>query len=1164
MPSMKLFLLGSPRLERDGSPVELSRRKNVALLAYLAVTGTSHTRESLITLLWPEADPSRARASLRRNLSLLRTSLGGEGLVAGRETIGLDPGAGLEVDVDQFRGLLSAWQGHGHPEAEVCPECLNGLGEAVALYRGDFLAGFTLQDSVAFDEWQFFQTEELRRELASALERLVRGHRAREAYEQAIPYARRWLALDPLHEPVHRHLMRLYNQAGQRAAALRQYWECERVLEEELGVAPAAETTALCEEIRTRPTEREGPRPTGLAPRPRHNLPVERTQFVGRETMLAEINDRLRDPNCGLLTLIGPGGSGKTRLALEAGAGLLDDFEDGGFFVSLAPLRSVESIEPTVASALGISFSGPAEPRQQLLAYLREKSLLLILDNFEHLLPPSFDSAQDEPGRERGGQGFVADALRTAPALRILITSRVGVRVRGEHLFPVSGMGAPSVPSTPAVTLTDVDRYDAVKLFTAAARRAQPGFELTDSNLADAVRICHLVGGMPLGILMSAAWVGILTPAAIGDEIFHSLDFLESDQSDVPERQRSMRAVFDHSWKLLTEREREVFQAMSVFRGGFTRQAAQRVMGASLRELKGLVDRSLVHLASTDRYEVHELLRQYTEDKLDQEPGAQEVARDRHCAYYIAALEQWEIDLKGSRQLAAMAEMDHDIENARAAWDWAAERGQVERLDRAIEALWLFYNWRWRYQECEAAFRAAGEKLADVASSDTARVLARILTWQGASSHHLGRREVGIQLARQSLALLEGPELAGQDTRLERAKVLGVMAQQARGSDFEKARRLGEQSLALFEELGERWGMAEALAELGGQHMDLGAFGEAKRFYERSLALSQALGDQVQIASSMLRLGVLAHLQGQLDEAEPLIRKSITISREIMDPGGIAWGLTWIGATFASSGRFAQAQSPLEEASAAFQDLGGGRFSAFPHAFLASTEIDMGQWDRASISAQVSLALARKNEFAQGIGMSLRLLSCLALAEGERGLDAGVPPRLSEASEARQAITEAQRLAREGAAILRDLRDRTVLASALAGLGAAERTLGNLDRARQHLCEALRTLADTGAFDATLDTLPATALLLADSGEHEQAVEIYALAYRYPFVANSRWFGLVFGRHIEAVAATLPPEVAEAARERGRARDLKATVKELLVELEGWQIPPSDSPQKDS
>ena len=442
MSRLALYLLGPPRLERDGEPLQFDTRKIIALVAYLAVAGPGlggqpHTRESLITLLWPELEPSRARAVLRRNLSLLRKALDGEWLVVDREIVDLDPETDVWIDVAQFRSLLQVCKGHDHPEADVCSDCLAALTEAVELYQGDFLAGFTLRDSVNFDEFQFFQTEELRRELASALERLVRGRSAQGAYEAAISYARRWLALDPLHEPAHRCLMELYAQAGQRSAALRQYEECVRILEEELGLLPAEETTSLYERIRTGIVE--GERPLTTAVRPRHNLPTQVTPFIGREDELAAIKARLKDPDCRLLTLVGPGGSGKTRLALEAAAAQLDNFEHGVFFISLAPLQSVDGIVPTVAQAVGFSLYGGSEPEQQLLDYLRKKHMLIIMDNYEHLLPPSVPPG----GGERGGGKLVTDVLKMAPGVKILATSRARLNVGGEHRFQIGGMDVP-------------------------------------------------------------------------------------------------------------------------------------------------------------------------------------------------------------------------------------------------------------------------------------------------------------------------------------------------------------------------------------------------------------------------------------------------------------------------------------------------------------------------------------------------------------------------------------------------------------------------------------------------------------------------------------------------------------------------------------------------
>lgn len=331
---LKVYLLGAPHIERNGAPVKVDTRKAIALLAYLAVTGASHSRDRLAALFWPDVDESHARAALRRTLSALNAALGGQGLEADREAVGLDADAGIWVDVDQFHRRLAACPSHGHPATEVCAECLGPLAEAAALYRDDFLAGFTLRDSPDFDDWQLLQTESLRRELASALERLVRCHSAQGAFELASAAAQRWLALDPLHEPPHRQLMLLYAWSGQRSAALRQYRECVRVLEQELGVPPLEETVQLYEAIQQNrippppmPLQRGAPAPLSHEGRgvkgeaPRYPL-------VGRS---AELSVLLRaydaiGPDGHFIALEGEAGIGKTRLA-EA---FLEHVRDGG------------------------------------------------------------------------------------------------------------------------------------------------------------------------------------------------------------------------------------------------------------------------------------------------------------------------------------------------------------------------------------------------------------------------------------------------------------------------------------------------------------------------------------------------------------------------------------------------------------------------------------------------------------------------------------------------------------------------------------------------------------------------------------------------------------------------------------------------------------------
>jgi predicted ATPase/DNA-binding SARP family transcriptional activator len=1126
MSRLALYLLGPPRFELDGEPIHISRRKAVALQAYLAMTKQSHRRDSLTALLWPEYDHSRARADLRRTLSVLNRTLGSGWLKVDRETAGLNWDADVWLDVLEFQARLTERRKHNHPPDQTCPACLTSLADAVSLYRDDFLAGFTLRDSPGFDDWQFFQTQELRDDLARALERLARGHGEGGELEPAIAYARQWVALDPLHEPAHRLLMQLYTGSGQRAAALRQYEECERVLGEELGLPPEEATTLVFQAIkesRELPVAKE---PAALPTAPsaaihRHNLPVQLTPFVGREDALAEIAERLDDPACRLLTLVGSGGSGKTRLALEAGAAQLERFAHGVFFASLAPLGSIEGIVPTVASALGLSFHAGPEPQQQLLDYLRQKAVLLIMDNFEHLLD---------------GVGLVAEMLRAAPEVKILVTSRARLNVEGETLFRVAGMRFPRQDALP-----DALQYSAVKLYLQSARRIRPGFELRDDNLSDVVQICRLVQGLPLAVVLAAAWVEVLTPAEIADqisgEIGQSLDFLETDVSDVPERLRSMRAVFDHSWCLLTEREREVMRALSVFRGDFTRQAAERIAGASLRELKGLADKSMLQrtpapsgpLRHRGRYELHELLRQYAAEKLAQRPDAWERAHDCHSTYYTTAMQGWREDLVGGpQQRRALAEVEADIENARAAWNWAVERHQVPQLQKATNVLCQFYVWRRRSQELEASCRLAVDRLTPAEPAGEQRVLAQVLAWQGKFLPN----KADARLVNRSLALVERLELAGHDVRPEKAFALLRLGELAwRQGHPEKSTQLLRQSLDLYRALGDSSSVAGALEELGVQGWHQGDHTLVKQCAEESLTIRRSLDDSTGMGVSLLNLGWAALLRGHLREAERYHQQSLASGQELGLYRETEVGLLYLlGTTYSVLGRFTEARSLLQEGLDVSTETGLWGFGAILHSWLGlSAEMHLGRYQEARTWGEVGLRTSQELDYRRAIGLSHLLLGCVALARKE---------------------DKALGLLDESVAVHRGSGLWYGFCQALAALGMAAIARGDRTQAVQVLREALQIVAETGSFLALGWVIPGVVAILLDQGQTERAVELYAMASsHYPFVVESRWFEDVIGQRVAAAAAALPPAVVEAAHARGEVRDPAETVRELLVEL---------------
>jgi predicted ATPase len=592
---------------------------------------------------------------------------------------------------------------------------------------------------------------------------------------------------------------------------------------------------------------------TPSSPVAQTNLPIAPTPFIGRQVELSAIGQLLCDPGCRMLTLVGPGGIGKTRLAIQTATTLVEEFTHGAAFVGLASLDSPAFLITTIAQALDFKFHDADDPQEQLFSYLRERHMLLVLDNVEHLLDGSL---------------LFAEIVRHAPQVKLLLTSREPMHLQGEWVFEVRGLALPQGEGAEAF-----DASSAVSLFLQRARQSDIRFTLSAEERQHVVRICQLVEGMPLAIELAATWVNALSCREIAEEIERSLDFLSTSMRDLPERHRSMRAVFDHSWKMLSEEERHVLSCLSVFTGGFTRQAAEFVAGASLTVLGGLVLRSLVQRTTTGHYGLHELIRQYSIEILSA-AGELDAVKNRHLEYFLKLAQTAEQNLLGEQQGEWLSRLDAEHDNLRAALNWAVACRKIVTAQQLSSALVQFWLIRGYLSEGRYWVQAALEH----AEGTPAVIRAATLLTAGRLAMEQRDLDSAETFFKESLALKRAlSDLGGE------AAVLNSLGSVAwyRG-DLQGANALYEEVLTLRRELNEPLGIANALNNLGLVAMGLQEYERAEQILDESASLTHGLGNKQSLANTRFNLGlVTVRMEGGALRAAEHFTASVALSREL-------------------------------------------------------------------------------------------------------------------------------------------------------------------------------------------------------------------------------------------------------------------------------------------
>jgi len=936
MDPVKIELLGGYQVFVRGEQIiQFHSAKALALFAYLSVeSDRAHERMALATLLWSEWPDDVALRNLRKTLHRLKqlldqfgVDISGQLLTVSRQIIRLNSNY-VSSDVTQFNELIDGVKAHKHTSTHSCVDCVNKLEQAASMYHGDFLNGFNLSSAPAFEEWVAIQREILSNNALWAFYQLAEASKEVRDFEKMQQYASRQIHMDAYREDAIYQLMTALASSGQQGEAIAQYEAFIRLLKKDLQVKPQEKTRSLYDKILKGEFD-EVPDlsyaissmdlssgPEARIPTTLNHFPVYFLPLINRELEKNKIIECLQDNSSSLLTVVGPAGIGKTHLLVVAVKKFIEFTaldkvnpdksyyypKDGAFFVPIPNDSKAEDMPALLAKALDLNYLGEDDVIGTVIQYLKNKQCLIVLDNFEHLT---------------GDTQFISDILAESAGVHILVSSIHPVYIHTERLINLFGLDWGNQGSD----IEFAQHFPAVQMFVQSANYFHPGFSLNDENVDDIIRICRLVQGVPLAIEIAASFINMYSCNHIAAEILHDPSFLTTEFLDFPLRHRSIEAVFNHSWNLLSSSEKVAFARLSIFPEAFDLEAASSVAQVSPKSIQKLLDSSFLYRQERDTYEVWSLMRPFAFQKLEDTglAGSEPSNLKRtYINYYLNYLGGLSHEMLRPDPDHVIDLIQHWLHHIHYAWKWALEENEYEVISRSLDCLGYFYEYVGQFDNGlsimnETLNSPTFQDNLSISTTLLIDILIQLLVWKAHFLYQLGDNEESIKTAQKALSL---------------SLQYGLEKNRARSE-----------------------------AQLSQSLLNKGLFYNASFYLRVAIEQFQALDDQHELAHAYEQMSLLLEWLGKYDQAEIYLQKALSLSMKQDDRTYTAQILSKIAGIYIELGDLEAAQNYLQDAAAYYKALDHPIGKTFYWLYSAAALTEKGNYDMALSINQQALNL---------------------------------------------------------------------------------------------------------------------------------------------------------------------------------------------------------------